>query len=162
MGQTPPLFEIPIAAGRFALDRFPDPAAPEAVHAYFHDLLNLMGEQFQDRQDILPAMASGRLPFRTVAERFHLIDSPTRTVYIPVGEGRALVDRLRAGERSRGLFRQLGQYGVSVYEGHFAALERAGALEALEGETAVLADAALYSPDTGLSLEADSGRGLFI
>ena len=162
MGQTPPLFEIPIAAGRFALDRFPDPAAPEAVHAYFHDFLNLMGEQFQDRQDILPAMASGRLPFRTVAERFHLIDSPTRTVYIPVGEGRALVDRLRAGERSRGLFRQLGQYGVSVYEGHFAALERAGALEVLEGETAVLADAALYSPDTGLSLEADSGRGLFI
>lgn len=162
MGQTPPLFEIPIAAGRFALDRFPDPAALEAVHAYFHDLLNLMGEQFQDRQDILPAMASGRLPFRTVAERFHLIDSPTRTVYIPVGEGRALVDRLRAGERSRGLFRQLGQYGVSVYEGHFAALERAGALEVLEGETAVLADAALYSPDTGLSLEADSGRGLFI
>ena len=97
-----------------------------------------------------------------MSERFHLIESPTRTVYIPLGEGRSLTEQLRAGERNRNLFRALGQYGVSVYPGHFAALEQAGDLEVLEDGSAILWNTALYSTETGLSLEADSGKGLFI
>ena len=48
-----------------------------------------------------------------------------------------MVKRLRAGEGGRTLFRQLGQYGVSVYEKHFAALEAAGDLEVLENGAAI-------------------------
>lgn len=62
----------------------------------------------------------------------------------------------------RSLFRQLGQYGVSIYEQHFAALETAGDLEVLENGAAILRSTALYSSETGLSLKADSGKGLFI
>ena len=62
-------------------------------------------------------------PFRTVAQRFHLIDNETRTVYVPDAESARLFARLEYGERSRNLFRELGQYGVSVYDNHFAALE---------------------------------------
>ena len=91
-----------------------------------------------------------------------MIDSPTRTVYIPLGAGAELIGRLRAGERSRALFRQLGQYGVSIYENHFAALDQAGDLERLEDGSAILASLSLYSEETGLSLEADCGKGLFI
>lgn len=97
-----------------------------------------------------------------MAERFHLIDSPTRTVYVPWGEGAALVERLRSGEGGRTFFRQLGQYGVSVYEKHFTALEVAGDLEVLENGAAILRSPDLYSEETGLSLEADSGKCLFI
>ena len=67
-----------------------------------------------------------------------MIDSPTRTVYIPLGAGAELVGRLRAGERSRALFRQLGQYGVSICETTSpAALDQAGDLERLEDGSAI-------------------------
>ena len=113
-------------------------------------------------QEVLDTMQKDFFPFRTVSERFHLIDSPTRTVYIPLEEGASLVERLQAGERNRQLFRSLGQYSVSVYQAHFASLEQAGDLEALEDGSAILWNTTRYSPETGLSLEADSGKGLFI
>ena len=142
--------------------RHEDIASPAAIHDYFHQLLDLKGKEAQDKERILPLIQSEFFPFRTVAERFHLIDSPTRTVYIPLGEGAALVDQLRAGMSSRQLFRQLGQYGVAIYEKHFAALESAGDLEVLENGAAILRNTALYSGETGLSLEADSGKALFV
>ena len=142
--------------------RHEDMASRDAIHDYFSELLDLKGKEAQDKAQILPLIQSEFFPFRTVAERFHLIDSPTRTVYVPLGEGAEWVERLRSGESSQGLFRRLGQYSVSVYEKHFTALEAAGALEVLENGAAILCDLALYSEETGLSLESDSGKGLFV
>ena len=68
------------------------------------------------------------------------------------------MERLRAGERNRSLFRRLGRYGVSVYENHFQALEQAGDLELLEDGSAVLSNPTLYDGHTGLSLEAEEGK----
>lgn len=158
----PPLFQTAIGAGRMVLEQYDDIASQEAIQAYFHTLLELKGAESQDIYGILPKIRTELFPFQSVAERFHMIDSPTRTVYIPLGAGAELVGRLRAGERSRALFRQLGQYGVSIYENHFAALDQAGDLERLEDGSAILATLSLYSEETGLSLEADCGKGLFI
>ena len=158
----PPLFQTAIGAGRMVLEQYDDIASQEAIQAYFHTLLELKGAEAQDIYGILPKIRTELLPFQSVAERFHMIDSPTRTVYIPLGAGAELVGRLRAGERSRTLFRQLGQYGVSIYEEHFAALDQAGDLERLEDGSSILATLSLYSEETGLSLEADCGKGLFI
>ena len=69
---------------------------------------------------------------------------------------------LRSGERSKDLYRQLGRYGVSVYEQHFAALQQAGDIEMLDDDTAVLCNPSCYSEQTGLSLDADSGKALFV
>lgn len=161
-GSTPPLFASAIGAGREAMARYEDITSPEAVHAYFTSLLDLKGTEAQDAQHILPLMQSELFPFRTVSERFHLIDSPTVTVYIPKDEGARLVGQLRSGEHSRNLYRQLGQYGVSIYEQHFNALDQAGDLEQLKDGSIVLSNLDLYSEHTGLSLKADSGKGLFI
>ena len=161
-GNTPPLFATAIGAGREAMARYEDITSPEAVHTYFSNLLDLKGTEAQDAQHILPLMQSELFPFRTVSERFHLIDSPTVTIYIPKEEGAELIERLRSGERSRDLYRRLGQYGVSVYEQHFNALDQAGDLERLEDGSVILSNLDLYSEDTGLSLKADSGKGLFI
>lgn len=162
--ETPPpsLFEIPVAAGRQALNRYDQPDSPEAVRHYFQELLDLKGPEALDQKNILKIMERDFMPFRKVAERFHLIDSETRTVYIPLGEGEELVRRLRSGEGGRALFRALGQYGVSVYPQHFAALDLAGDLEVLEDGSAVLTNLALYDSAMGLSLMADSGKALFI
>lgn len=163
-GEAPPplLFEIPVAAGREALNRCGRPDSPEAIRRYFQELLDLKGPQALDQKNVLTLMEQEPMPFRKTAERFHLIDSETKTVYIPLEDGAELTERLRSGERGRGLFRALGQYGVSVYPQHFQALDLAGDLEVLEDGSAVLANPALYAGDTGLSLAADYGKGLFI
>lgn len=160
--RPPRLFETAIGAGRMVLGRFADIASREAVHAYFSALLDLKGEEAQDVQGIMSLMQTEFFPFRTVAERFHLIDSPTRTVYVPLGEGKALVERLRNGEGGRALYRQLGQYGVSVYQQHFEALDRAGAVLRLEDGSFALADVKLYSGETGLAMDVVSGGAQFI
>lgn len=158
----PPLFEPAVAAGREALRRFDRPDCPEAVRCYFQELLDLKGPQALDQKNILPMMEREAMPFRKIAQRFRLIDSETQTIYIPLGEGAQLAQRLRDGQRSRELFRALGQYGVSVYPQHFQALDLAGDLELLEDGLAILANPALYDSATGLSLTADSGKALFI
>ena len=163
-GETPPpsLFELPVAAGRQALNLCGRPDSPEAIRCYFQELLDLKGARALDRENILSLMGREPMPFRKAAERFRLIDSETRTIYIPLEEGAQLVRRLRSGERSRALFRALGRYGVSVYPPHFEALDLAGDLEVLEDGSAVLINMALYDRTMGLSLTADSGKGLFI
>lgn len=160
--KAPPLFSTAIGAGKYIMAHHEDIASHVAIHDYFSELLDLKGKEAQDKERILPLMQSAFFPFRTVAERFRLIDTPTRTVYIPLGAGAELVAQLRSGGGGRNLFRKLGQYGVSIYDKHFAALDQAGDLEILENGAAILRNTALYSEKTGLSLNADSGKGLFI
>ena len=160
--RVPPLFSTAVSAGKAAMSRHDDIASQDAIHEYFSELLDLKGIDAQDKERILPLIQSEFFPFRTVAERFHLIDSPTRTVYIPWQKGAELVEQLRTGGGGQTLFRQLGQYGVSIYEKHFASLEAAGNLEILENGVAILRNPALYFEETGLSMEADSGKGLFV
>jgi CRISPR-associated endonuclease/helicase Cas3 len=160
--KVPPLFATSIAAGQVAMEQYADWNSQEAIRCYFQELLDLKGRDAQDQKGILATLKDGSMPFRTVADRFHLIETATRTVYIPDGDGAALVESLRKGERTRSLFRQLGQYGVSIYEQHFRALYDAGDLELLDGEFAVLTSLDLYAETTGLSLEADWGKALFV
>lgn len=157
---APKLFGKAIEAGRRVLNRYAAPDDPQAVACYFHELLNLNGAQAQDAKRILDKVRT--LSFRAVAEDFRMIEENTRTVYIPTPDSEPLLAQLRAGERSRRLFRQLGRYGVSIYERHFQALCDAHDIELLDEGCAVLINPALYTMQTGLSLEADSGKAEFI
>ncbi len=170
--ELPPLlFRTAVGATRSALLETADPAAQETMLRYFRELRALSGEML-DKCQIIKAFEDGiegcNLPFRTVAERFRLIDENTRTVYVPYGDGIVLIERLRAGECSRRLFRELGRYAVSVYEQHFSKLFAAGVLltsrdiPSLDDSSAVLSDISLYSEVTGLSLEPETGKAEFI
>ena len=167
--ELPPLlFRAAIGAAREALGDNSDPAAPETMARYFHCLRGLTGDAL-DKQGVIKAFTHGiegcEFPFRTVAEKFHLIDQNTYTIYIPYGEGAALLQRLQDGECSRELYRKLGRYAVSVYDKHFQALYHTGALltvPALDSNSAILTDMGLYNELMGLSLEADSGKAEFI
>ena len=167
--ELPPLlFRAAIGAAREALGEGRDPAAPETMARYFRSLRSLTGDAL-DKQGVIKAFTQGiegcEFPFRTVAEKFHLIDQNTYTIYIPYGEGAALLQRLQDGECSRELYRKLGRYAVSVYDKHFQALYHTGALltvPALDSDSAILTDMGLYNELMGLSLEADSGKAEFI
>lgn len=167
----PMLFRTAIGATREALMNSCDIGARETMQNYFDALRSLSGETL-DKSGVIKAFEKGingcELPFRTVAENFHLIDQNTRTVYVPFGGGAALIERLKAGECSKELYRKLGRYAVSVYEPHFQKLYAAGALltarevPALDEDSAILNDMSLYSETTGLTLEPEMGKAEFI
>ena len=122
----------------------------------------LEAEDAQDKKQILKRMESGSFPFKSIAEDFKLIENDVKTIYIPREENKSLISRLRSGERSRELFRELAQYGVSVYSQHYDALRDAGDIEILDDAVVILVNENLYSEETGLSLEADFGKALFV
>ena len=68
--------------------------AQDTMRRYFAALRSLSGETL-DKSGVVKAFEKGingcEMPFRTVAERFHLIDENTRTVYISFGDGAALM-----------------------------------------------------------------------
>ena len=158
----PPLFLTTIGAARVAMRAYPDLLAPDAIHLYFTELLKLKGENAQDVKGILPEISRGGFPFQWVAEQFRMIDTDTKTVYIPGADQAPLLEQLRMGWRNRELLRKLAQYAVSIYPRHFEALNLAGNLEVLDDQAAILTNPSLYSEQTGLSLQSDFGKALFI
>ena len=137
---------------------------PEAILAYFRQLY--ANKASLDRHGILPAFQKGDspgqfFPFAWAAEQFRLIESPTRTVYLPIGKGNALCEQLRRQGPNRVLLRQLGLYSVDCYEGQLKSLLAAGALEELPGGELLLANPGLYSAEIGLTVEIETRNGLF-
>lgn len=165
-GQTPPVMLAKnVNALRYAARKYADISSPDAIRAYFAELFQLKGDNALDKKRILAATESGidgcMLPFAQIAERFQLIETPTRTVYLPIEDGAALCGRLRAGEINRTLLRKLGQYSVDCYEQQFRALDNAGALELLPDGSVILMDLLKYSRETGLDGNVENGIGIF-
>ena len=162
---TPQLLRVNIGAAKEALKSGADPQAPDTITQYYAAYRSLAGDKL-DKVGVISAFEYGvqgrMLPFRTVAERFHLIDDTGKTVYIPQGDGAELVQRLKAGERTRSLFRALGRYAVNVYETHFLALQDRGALELLDENSAVLTDLRFYVSKMGLILCDKEDTGYYI
>lgn len=144
-----------VAAGSHELEN------PDTIRWYFNQLFYQVGEEALDQEGILKLSRSKSLPFREIEQKFHLIDENTKTVYIPLEEGKGLVERLRGGEVNRDLFRQLGRYGVSVYPNQFQALYQAGDIELVAENAAILVNLSLYNHETGLSPQAKEGKGIF-
>lgn len=156
VSKPPRLLEVNIAAAREVLRSREHWDDPEAVRQYFSIFRTLAGDRL-DQHQVIRHMEEGvagcMLPFRTVAKEFHLIDSSTKTVYIPQGDGAMLLKQLQAGHYSRALYRKLNQYAVNLYEPAYQALLSAGALEPIDEDSAVLRSLGQYDRETGLRTE---------
>lgn len=166
-GQAPPAMLAKNAdVLRHTARGYADISSPDAIHAYFAELICRKGNDALDKKGILPAIEHGiggcLLPFAQIADRFHLIETSTRTVYLPVEEGAVLCRRLQAGEINRPLLRRLGQYSVDCYEPQFRALDQTGALTLLPDGAAILTDLSKYNRETGLELNLETGIGIYI
>ena len=155
---VPKMIRQNIDSTKRTMKKYAEPDLPEAVEEYFKFLRALKGTEELDLYRILDAFRRGingcMFPFAQVAEKFHLIDSPTSTVYIVTEESKGLVEQLRNQRLSRKLFRQLGQYGVNVYPRHLQALRNAGVVTMFPSGDAILEDDTLYDPAFGLQLDA--------
>ena len=164
--QVPAMIRPNVDSARHVLQTFADPAQPKAIESYFSFYRTLKGSAALDQKGILDAFQKGYegriFPFAAVANMFHLIDSPTTTIYIPTGEGKSLVESLRAGLISRSLFRKLGQYAVNVYPDHLKRLLDAGTIQVTESGAYILTDKDLYHSSTGLALDVEMGKGWFM
>ena len=118
-----------------------------------------------DRAEVISSFENGiqgrMLPFCSVAEKFHLINDNTKTIYIPLEKGERLVQRLSEGEHSRELFRELGQYCVNVYENQFYMLMGINALTPIDDNSAILKNTQLYDNMVGLDVN-DVSNGCLI
>lgn len=84
------------------------------------------------------------------------------TIYLLVGEGAELVNQLKLGYATRSLYHRLGQYSVNVYPDHLKNLLDAGAAEPVGDGNYILTDTTLYDNLTGLSLDVETGKGMFV
>ena len=94
-----------------------------------------------------------------------MIDQDTRNIYVPADRnGERLISRMAEGERTRELFREAGQYSISLYPQVYADLEAEGVILELDESIAVLNNCEkYYSQDTGLKIpDQEGGNGFFI
>ena len=166
-GDASVYFAQNISALRQTLRCYEDPTAPEAIAFYFKQYREILGRENLDQKKIMDAFTAGKgingdcFPFATVAREFHLIESETQTVYIPVGEAELWIEEMEKGKVSRKLMRKLGQYAVNVYPNHLKALYDAGCVEGIGEGMYVLRDMNQYHEDTGLQMDVSTGYGLF-
>lgn len=162
---APMLQRINIQAATEALRGGRDPGEPETMQRYFAALRSLIGSEM-DKTNTVAALREGlsgcMLPFETVANNFRLIDQNLCTVYIPLGEGIELCQRLLSGGAGREDYRRAGQYSVSIYEQHYRDLWDAGDIQPIADAAAVLTNLNLYDSQMGLSLKSDAGKADFI
>lgn len=145
-----------------------DPMSPEAINAYFTQLYYTDGNGL-DAKNVVKRFEDGyekklSFPFAEIARKFKLIDDKeTRTVLITdCDEAKELAKKLREGQHSRQLLRQVQQYSVNIYENHYRTLYNAGCIAAVDSEIAVLTDEHKYSRETGLDANVETGVGEFV
>ncbi|MCI1956455.1 MAG: CRISPR-associated helicase Cas3' [Oscillospiraceae bacterium] len=142
-----------------------DVDSPEAVTEYFKRLYNDTGSAV-DWKDIVKSFEDGgrslSFPFQTAARNFCIIENNTWTVRVPRGDRSRKIAALfdQPGFKpNRKIFREMGQYCVSVYEDHFK--ELSPSLHIIGEKLAALTVPELYNKNTGLSFKNDGGYGLF-
>ncbi|NLB61672.1 MAG: CRISPR-associated helicase/endonuclease Cas3, partial [Clostridiales bacterium] len=131
----------------------------EAIKAYFEFLFyTLKGEGSLDKKKILHDIENNLLHFKSIAEKFHIIEDYNYTVYVPLSNGEKLVSELKRSGQSRKLLRQLGKYSVGVSPYYFRTLLEYGAIERISENAAILCDVSLYNHKMGLSFDVDGGK----
>lgn len=162
---APPLQQVNIGAAREVLQGASSIDDASTIQKYFAVWRSLVGNNL-DKSDVVKHLNSGiggcMLPFKTVAEDFHMIEQNTKTVYIPMDGGQEVCQRIVLGTANRKDYRQAGQYSVNLYEQHFQALAASGDVQLIDDNSGILTNLSQYDPQRGLSLEPEFGKGIFM
>ena len=150
-GNIPRMLKLNVAAAESVLADYEDVNTRLAIHAYFQTLLWAKGDAALDEKNILQSESA--FTFRNTAEKFHLIDENTVTVYIPSKADSGDIQALRDKQFSKGLLRRLSQSAVNLYDTECQKLMENGALEMFaEDGYAILLNPNMYSDECGLEI----------
>ena len=159
-GNIPRMLKLNVAAAESVLADYEDVNTRPAIQAYFQTLLWAKGDAALDEKNILQSESS--FTFRETAERFHLIDANTVTIYIPAKADAADIQALRDGQFSKALLRRLSKGAVNLYAQECSKLAEGGVVELYADDGyAILLNEKLYSDECGLEISAEEGEGFF-
>lgn len=159
-GNIPRMLKLNVAAAESVLADYEDVNTRPAIQAYFQQLLWAKGDAALDEKNILQSESS--FTFRKTAERFHLIDANTVTIYIPAKADAADIQALRDGQFSKALLRRLSKGAVNLYAQECSKLADGGAVELhADDGYAILLNEKLYSDECGLEISSEGGEGFF-
>lgn len=131
-----------------------DPLSPEAFQRYFSLFYGAVDADKKSITALTTVNEDGGLPFRTLAERFQLIDDEDQiTVFVRYGEGDTLLEHLRHQGPERWLMRKLQRYSVSLYQHDFRRLLQERGLEEVHPEIYAQVAGTRYDPDIGFGLD---------
>ncbi|MDR2898944.1 MAG: CRISPR-associated helicase Cas3' [Clostridiales bacterium] len=164
--QKPPRLILPnICAYRQIARKYSDLSGLDTIEAYFTQLFCNLGEEGLDIKRIIKAFNDGvkamSFPFEDVAKAFKLIDDKLQMIVYYLNGQPELEKRLRNGERTRELFRNIGAYGINLYEYDVNKLRQAGAIEILDDNILILSDL-YYEDDMGVTLTPVGGQAIFV
>lgn len=127
-------------------EKFTDISEPEAIKYYFDTLYR---ERNLDDKEIYNILSKQMFMFRTVADKFKLIESDQRQIFIPNSENSELYFAIRNGYLNRKLMREAALHMVSIYPNEYAELCSTGVLSVYD-DIAILEEKNCYDDMTGL------------
>ena len=165
LGEIPQMLGKNIAITDETFDKYGVYDGLEPVKYYFETLQSL-DINLLDTNNIVESFDKGlngiKMPFKEIAKVFHMIDSDTRMLIIPVDkEACQLVEKLQYKidnqESFKSIIQELGVYSVNLYENEYKnMLQDGNSYEILDG-IAVLQNLYMYSGDKGLVYEKTDG-----
>lgn len=160
---SPELFSVQISACKAVMEEYNSNLfSKEAIKKYFDVLYYLCGEDELDHYEIIKQLKNDFLPFATISEKFNIINTKTRDIYIETIDNKKEIDALKYGFATKMDYRKLGLYSISVYEYQFQKLIDNHSIILLDNGGAVLLNNNIYSEKIGLDLFYESGQGIFI
>ena len=113
-----------------------DPLSLDAIETYFKLLYWQQGSDQLDKHQLLSLIEKSGLdglPFETLEKKFRLIDNNQQSVIIPMdSDARKAIKDLAFATSPGGIARKLQLYTVQVPHNGFKALEKVGAIAAIE------------------------------
>ncbi|MDR1664525.1 MAG: CRISPR-associated helicase Cas3' [Clostridiales bacterium] len=163
--KPPTMLRSQIDAYHQTADKHADLAGLETIEAYFEQLFYNYGEGNLDARQILRMFNDGAksmsFPFEDAAKAFKLIDDHSQKTLYYLRENPALAERVYKGERSRELFREIGAYGINLYEYEVEKLRAAGAVDDRLDESIILLTGE-YDSEMGVKLSPEGGQAFYV
>ena len=159
----PPYIRKNVSAFENTFRKFPDIDSPEAVTAYFTFLLyTLKGDSELDQLNIMKLMTANDLPMKKISEEFKVIDNNDCSIIIPNKDNNDILKELREFGVNRSLIRKLGIYSINIRYDIYDFLKKAGALELISDNLAILSRTDIYDEHIGLNTEKITDLPLLI
>ena len=166
--RCPRSLQLPISIGEIVLQKYEDVMCLEAIQNYFQTLYFHRGEGMDEKRIVERLeVPPSNTPYSSIAEDFVLIQQSTKAIIIPgtgysdAEEEQKLLTALRRGSRNRDYMRKAALISVNVYDEQDQSLARAGVLESLDENLAILCNADYYSDKWGLLKGSEKGEGIF-
>jgi CRISPR-associated endonuclease/helicase Cas3 len=159
-GLPPGYFRLTAQTAQEVMRHYQDPLSLKAVKEYFQTLYWLKGDYLDESQIlkiILDGNRTGDYPFRTIDQKFKIIQDYMEPIIVPWNaEADSLIRELRYTEYPGAAARKAQRFTIQIPPQTFFKLLSEGAVERIQERYNVLTNKDIYREDLGLCPEDPS------